>query len=82
MTARMISLGMKDKNGQELFADETVQIVNGANAGKELYKIRAAARAYTIEGNLSTKPDDPQPFQISSRKVMRLLKTEGPDSPK
>ncbi len=74
MTTRMVSLGLNDKNGQELFADETVQIVNGAKAGKALYKIRAAAKAYTIEGNLSTRPDDPQPFQISCKKVMRLTK--------
>jgi hypothetical protein len=71
----MVTLGLKDKNDQELFAGDTVQIVNGANAGKTLYQIRAAAKSYTIEGNLSANPKDQRPLQVSCKKVMRLTKS-------
>jgi hypothetical protein len=70
----MASLGMKDKNYQELFAGDKVQIVNGANAGKALHKIRAAGRPYYIVGDLGTGTKAPVPVEISCKKVMRLTK--------
>lgn len=74
MTAAMtlISIGLTDKNNKELFAGDKVQIVNGANAGKILYKIRAAAKAYTVEGDLSNDAKDPRPLQVSCKKIIRL----------
>ncbi|MGE4130494.1 MAG: hypothetical protein AB7F86_02585 [Bdellovibrionales bacterium] len=68
----MDSLGLTDKNNCELFAGDTVQIVNGANAGKTLYKIRASAKSYTIEGSLSPEADASPSIQISCKKVMRV----------
>lgn len=69
----MLSLGLNDKNGQELFAGDKVQIVNGRHSGAILYKIRAYPRAFTIEGNLSEKAEDTRTIHIACRKVLRLM---------
>jgi hypothetical protein len=70
----MVSLEIKDKNGQELFAGDTVQIVNGADAGKTLYNIRASKKEFYIEGFLDAK-DEKSMVHIMCKKIMRLTKS-------
>lgn len=68
----MASLGLKDKIGQELFAGDRVQIVNGAKAGTVLHKIRVVGKPYTIEGDLDEKDPAKGSLEIANKKVRRM----------
>lgn len=66
------SLGFRDKNGQELFAGDRVQIVNGAKAGTVIHNITAAAKPFTNSGGVHLKDGRKDPLEIVAKKVIKL----------
>lgn len=72
VTTLMPKLGMRDKAGEDLSAGDTVQVVNGANSGKVLYKIRAAGKPYAIVGDLSKEPAKSETIEVLSKKVRKI----------
>lgn len=68
----MASLGLKDKIGQELFAGDKVQIVNGATSGTVIYKIQAAGKPYTVVGNLNEKDGKMGTLEVAAKKVRKI----------
>lgn len=71
-----LTLGLKDKYGEELFAGDSVQIVKGAKSGSVLHDIKAVPKVYTIVGEVLTKDGRKESIQVAAKKVMKV-KAEG-----
>jgi len=66
-------LPLRDKIGNELKAGDKVQIVNGAHAGKVIYKIKIGEKPYTIRGQVDAKDETRGVIETISKKVRKIV---------